>query len=605
VRTPPVAVLLAILPLARGAVAQEPDRGGRPPQTAPMLLPQAVVLPAAGEVVVDGALTEWPNLPALVLGDRRQLSGTAPGAWNGERDCSALAFLMWNGDVLCLALQVRDEWHRPLDRADMQLSEIPLADSVVLTFDPGRDTRSNGPDPGRREDREFWLADESGRAVVQWDRLRGGARLLDAEQARCVVVHDKEQGITTYEATLPWPEILPPGWRAEVGRVIDFQLVVNDFDEATDPMPQTRIGWTFGCGPLIDPGLFGSLMLVGDGAALQGQLPEFPPKPAVGTAPLGTAAQWRELTARLLQAPPAIHDGAAPPELAGGLRRLEVLELLDGRCEAYPRVDHVEFAQRIARRMSREVAGIRGRGLPYWWSTRLESLSKAAEDPVPAGRVRIFRLPMGGWLVATPAGGFAIDPAGAGLGEWLWGRLGFAVLTQPLDAMRRNDHLLLGMLEAEPPRPVLTHIAFHLPNIEMRDMKLVLPGSELRSPDGTKLTALGRVALDGAVARSCSYHIEVEGGPRLLVVAPALAVDEVGDEPVDVMVLSPHNPRLLQIVAKVRPGLILIDDAFCCQTLPGLPRLQLRDLHSLQKALQPWRSLLLAPGESWDVTRAE
>jgi hypothetical protein len=60
------------------------------------------------------------------------------------------------------------------------LTEIPVADSVVLTFDPERDTRAaTATIPGGAEDREFWLADEAGREVVQWDRLRGTARVLD------------------------------------------------------------------------------------------------------------------------------------------------------------------------------------------------------------------------------------------------------------------------------------------------------------------------------------------------------------------------------------------------------------------------------------------
>ena len=38
---------------------------------------------------------------------------------------------------------------------------------------------------------------------------------------------------------------------------------MNDFDDLTDPMPQTRIGWTFGTAPKIDPSLYGTLVLVG------------------------------------------------------------------------------------------------------------------------------------------------------------------------------------------------------------------------------------------------------------------------------------------------------------------------------------------------------
>jgi len=568
-----------------------------------MLLPQAVVLPREGrEIAIDGSLIDWPELPAIRLDDQRQLSGTAPGAWNGPKDFSAIAFLMWDENALYVACAVRDEWHRALDANTLLLSEVPAADSVVFTFDPDRNTRSSGPDPGRQEDREFWLADETAREVVQWDRLRGAARVLDGKVARMVVVHDKEQGITTHEAKIPWSEILPPGRKANSGLVLDLQIVVNDFDESTDGMAQTRIGWTFGCSPAVDPGLFASIMLVPDREAMQGRVPTFPAKPGTQPAPLKTSEYWHDLTARQLKRPPVVHDGSSAPEAVGGIERLAVLEELDAHCERFPRVDYVEFNQRIGRRMSREVAGISSRGLPYWWSTRLTAVSKAAEDPVPAGTMRLFRLPMGGWLVRTAVKNFAIDPAGADLPEWLFGQMDFCVLTQPLDMTRRNDQLLVRMLLAKPPHPVLTHIAFHLPLVSMQAVPLVEPGQDCGPPEGIKIQALGKKQSDGSVPWSCSYRLSLPDGPSLLVIGPTLHADEVGAEPVDVMLLSPRNAEALTIVRKVAPRLVVLDDSFLCQSFPNIPRIGLRTLHTLQKALQPQKSLLLAPGESWDVT---
>src|SRR6185503_17551108 len=116
--------------------------------------------------------------------------------WRGPNDASGVVFMLWDPEALYVACAIKDEWHRPLDAGTLLLTEIPAADSVVLTFDPERNTRSLGNDPGRREDREFWLADSAGREVVLWDRLRGTARVLDGNTARSVVLHDKEQGIT-------------------------------------------------------------------------------------------------------------------------------------------------------------------------------------------------------------------------------------------------------------------------------------------------------------------------------------------------------------------------------------------------------------------------
>lgn len=571
-----------------------------------MLLPQAVVLPLGGkEIEVDGSLAEWPELPALRLDDGRQVSGTGAGAWRGEADCSAVAFTAWDTTHLYFAAAVKDDWHRALDAELLRLTEVPAADSILLTFDPERDTRGNGNDPGRAEDREFWLGDEPGRQVILWDRLRGSARVLEGTVARCVVLHDKERGVSTYEARIPWSEILPIGVKPEIGRVFDMEIVVNDFDESTDPIPQTRIGWTFGCGPVIDPGLLGSAMLVGDAAALQGRVPEFPPKPSTASSAVKDADAWRALSAELLRLPPAEHRTVEAPELTGGSERLATLERIEDACDKFPRVDFLELHHRVNRRMNREVAGLCARGLPSWWRSRIESISRAAADPVPNGTARIFRLPMGGWLVRTPQKNFAVDAAGPDLAEMLWGGIEFCALTQPLDLTRRNDQLLLRMLVAKPPRPVLTHIAFHMPVISMNDIALVQPGQSYGQDTGAKVQAIGHVLQDGSVAWSCSYRVEVPAGPTMLFAGTTLKPDELGDETVDLLVISPRNPLGGQIVAKLNPALVILDDAFLPQTAPEQSRVTLRDCHSAQRAIAPRPSVLLAPGESWDVKRRD
>ena len=594
-----------VLTLAAVAVGQGPPGAGQPqsPQVEPMLMPQVLVLPRGGrELQIDGSLIDWPELPAIRLDDQRQLSGTASEAFRGPNDLSAIAFLMWDQEALFIACAVKDEWHRALDANNLMVTEIPAADSVVLTFDPGRDTRGNGPDPGRRDDREFWLADEGGREVVRWDRLRGTARVLDGAVARMVVVHDKEQGITNYEARIPWQEILPASVTPQPGLVIDVQIVVNDFDEATDPMPQTRAGLTFGVSPVVDPGLLASMMLMADAAAMQGTVPEFPPKPGVSQPPVPPAEYWQQLAAELVQQPPVLFDGSKAAGETLGARRLGTLERLDDQIAAFPRVDFLEFHHRIHRRMSREVAGIAARGLPSFWGRQLESVSKNAEDAVPLGSLRVFRLPMGGWLFRSPQKNFAVDAAGADLARLLWGGIEFCVLTQPMDIVRRNDQLLLRMFHAKPVRPMLAHIAFHLPVVAMDKMVLVVPGERYGSPTGTLVTSLGKPQADGSVTYSCSYRIDLPAGPRVLLVGPDLRPDEVEAGGIDAMVLSPRNPDAITIVNKVAPKVVLFDESFQCQSQPSIQRIPLRDLLAMQQALLPTPSILLAPGESMTVT---
>lgn len=591
------------LSFAAALAAQGPPASGQEPRPEPMLLPQVVVLPrGATELQIDGSLRDWPELPAVRMDDTRQVSGTASGAYRGGKDLSGVAFLLWDDDALYFSMVVQDDWHRPLDKASLQLVEVPVADSVLLSFDPARDTRANGPDPGRTEDRDFWLADQAARQLVQWDRLRGTARVLEGDDGRAVVLHDKEQGITSYEARIPWKEILPVGRKPAVGAVVDLQIVVNDFDESTDSMPQTRIGLTFGCSPIVDPGLYASMMLVADAAALQGAVPQFPPKPASGEPPAKPKEYWADLTARLLQFPPAIYDGSTSPADCGGSRRLAVLEEIDGHCAQWPRIDLLEFHQRIHRRMNREVAGFTARGLPSWWRARLLSVSRNAEDDVPAGAVRMFRLPTGGWLFRSAKGNFLVDPAGADIPEALWGGAQFCVLTQPLDMTRRHDQLLVRMFAAEPPRPVYTHIAFHLPTVGMDKMPLAELGKSYGAASGMQVHTLGEAQADGQVPWSCSYRIDVPGGPRVLLAGPTLRAKEAVGAAIDVMVASPRNPELLAIVVAAKPRLVVVDDSFECQSLPQLDRLTLRQLHAVQQQLRPTPSLILAPGESWTVT---
>lgn len=571
------------------------------PRPEPMAVPRAVALPRGDrQLAIDGSLVEWPDLPAIRLDDQRQLSGTAAKAWRGPQDLSAVAFVAWDADALYLACVVKDEWHRALEAAALSLTEVPPADSIVLTIDPDRDTQGIGTDPGRREDREFWLADEQGRQVVQWDRLRGTARVLEGDAGRVVVLHDKERSVTTYEARIAWRELLPVGRKAAAGTAFDMQIVVNDFDESTDGMAQTRIGWTFGCAAVVDPGLLGSVMLVDSPSLPGGLLPEFPPPPrgAAGDGDL------QDLVARLLQHPPAACDAAKAPEEAGGLARFRVLEEIDGLCERFPRVDFVELHHRIHRRMQREVAGIQAAGLPAFWHRRLQAVSKGAEDLVPNGTMRLFRLPMGGWLVRLPRGGFLIDPAGADLAEWLWGGSDFCILTQPLDMTKRNDQLLVRMLQAKPPRPVFTHVAFHLPIVAMTEMPLFEPGQKFTVADGAEVEALGQKGADGSVRWSCSYLVQAPAGPTLMVVGQNLKAAEADVKHVDVLILSPRNAEGLRIVEKVAPRLVVLDESFLPAAYPDLRRVALRDLHAQQRALGRWPSLLLAPAESWDVTRA-
>ena len=593
------ATLLALVSSLQG-LAQEPNA---PQAKGPMPRPYGYAIERGDRPIeIDGSLIDWPELPALDLSDPRQLSGTAHGAWREPGDCSAFLFLLWDEENLYFAATVKDDWHRPLDGKTVSQVETPVADAIVLSFDSNRDTRALGPTPGREEDVEFWLSEESAQGVMLWDRLRGTARTLEAGEARAVVSHDKVLGITTYEARIPWSAILPPNRKPSPGLVFDLQAVVYDFDESTDPFPQTRIGWTFGCGPAINPALFGSVQLLST-KGLQDELPSFPeyrqlPMPREGRS------YWLDFREQLAKHPPELHDGKKAPEEAGGVERFRLLQELDNSVDRFPRVDYVEFCQRIHRRMTREVAGIGQYGPPQLWEQQLFAVSKAAEETPPEGTARVFRLPQNGWLVRGPKVSFMINPAGANLEKFVWGAAGLVILTEPLDMTQRNDQLLLRMKAVKEDRRFLTHAAFHVPVLQMKDMVLVEPGQSYGTPDSLEIRTLGKKKPDGSVPYSLGYYLKMADGPSFLFVGPQTEPDEVPDLPVDALILSPRNVFGPRIAKETNPGVVILDEGFQCTSFPGAERLKLRTMHALQKALLPSPSVLLAPGEAWDVSRS-
>lgn len=584
---------------------QDPNAGAAPDlgtQRAPMPVPVAFAC-ARGQrkIEIDGSLLDWPELPAIDLQDVRQLSGTSHGAWRSAQDCAGFAFLLWDADALYFAASVKDEWHRELDAETVQTLETPVADSILLSIDPLRNTRSFGPDLGRTDDVEFWLAEEPSHEVMQWDRYRGTANVLDG--ARLVVSHDKELSITTYELRLPWQNVLASGAKAAAGLVFDLQVVINDFDESTDPMPQTRIGWTFGAGVTADAALFGSAMLLADEGALPDGLPEIPDAPKVTLDERLSPEFWAAISRTLFANPPRVHDGSEAPEVAGGLRRFETLQQLDREIARHPRVDFVEFCQRVHRRMAREVAAAEQRGLPMFWDARARDLSAKLAEPAQPKGFDLARLPQGGWLVRTGRQSFLVDPAGADVATRFWADCHFALLTEPVDMTRRNDQLLLQMVDAKPQRPFLAHIAFHLPKLLMAEMPLVVPGAEMLQSDGAMVKALGEQRDDGFVAYGMGYCVDLPGPHRIVFAGPTLREQDLPEGRMDVLVLSPRNPEWPRLARKGAPDLVVVDDAFCCFALPNVDRVDLRTVHAMQKDLLPSRSLLLAPGESFHVER--
>ena len=91
------------------------------------------------------------------------------------------------------------------------------------------------------------------------------------------------------------------------------------------------------------------------------------------------------------------------------------------------------------------------------------------------------------------------------------------------------------------------------------------------------------------------------GRIRVLFAGSSLRAEDVPDlaRNCQCLVLTARNPQALEIAAKVEPELVLVDGAFACSQLPNVERVSLAMAHALQRLLIPTKSLLLAPGESY------
>ncbi len=616
-------MLSVLLPQGEGdKPVQKPAR----PRIKPMPIPGTVIvkLQEGKRIVVDGSLSEWPEdveEGPVNLVDTRQVSGTWMGSYNQKllhKDISGKVFLLWDEERLYVGAKVWDDWHRAMGKQRQRANEIPPADSLMLSIDPDRDTRSLGPDDGRREDREFWLADVEGqgRRLVLWDRYRGTARHADG--AVLVITRANEIGITTYEAAIPWNEILPRGRKPKVGLDFDLQVVLNDFDEPTDPMPQTRVGWTFGMGPEIDPGIFGTVMLVEQFDRTQP--PRIPKVKPLSGDPVPGPGYWVRFLERLRKQQPArVEAATVDAAMAGGMERFKLLQELEHHLSVFPRVDFLEFQQRVHRRMAREAAGIAKTGVPFFWHHALKDVRRRIPALPAAGYIRVFRLPQGGWFIRSPGANFVIDPAGYELAPLIGPGIDFVLLTRPLDQTKRNDRLLVELARRK--KVIFSHLLYHLPGVDAAKMSLAVPGNHYRFGDvplrGGKnqkqpktvpvvtIHVVGHKTKEGLAPPSVGYELKWYDGTRLL--HAGVSLDPTAARSLkgpDVLLLSALHPQAAALGKQVAAKLTILDEVLEVPTAPGpRSRVTLTEAIKLQQDLRPLRSTLLAPGESVDVKR--
>ncbi|MCB9880588.1 MAG: hypothetical protein H6832_13850 [Planctomycetes bacterium] len=552
------------------------------------------------EISVDGSLHEWPaGLPAIELSDIRQLSGTAFGAMRGESDFSARGAGLWDEETLYLFFLVRDDWGRPFDTR-LNLPDrmvVPPADALTLFFDPKRDTRSYGPYEGRADDREFWvgMTDGGGTLVVAWQRFKALASRPDKTRAR--MLYDSKKHVFTIEMAIPWREI-SPDFEAKDGAAIDTQIILDDFDAPTDTLPQTRIGWTFGSSPVLDPAIYGTFVLVKNDwqAKFRPEAPEYPP---AKHPRLPDDTFWISLQKDLA----AIQARSGREGITG--RRYDLLRALDDRLALYPVLDAQECYKLLQREMPRELSGYLRNGPFYFQDLVMRELLRDLEgDRKPTHR-EIIALPGRGFFYRTPDGEVLLSPSALHTHRLL--PIVSAVLfAASRDPMQRQDPTTVRARQQK--IPVLAHLSFHVPGRGALDLPdLVKPGSETKVGTGLVIRALADIDERGRVPMTMGYQIT--DGHGFTLVAPALSarpehvqLPDSADGRIDVLVLDPDHEMADDFVSKFRPRVTILEGFLDVRRWLDDSRPRSHRLDEVEPAIERFEKLgthvlLLTPGQ--------
>ena len=166
--------------------------------------------PWAGDVVIDGDLSEWDTTRMLKIDSQSQIIDQIEH-WDGEADCSMEVYAMWDEENLYLAMKIMDDTplvYRegfPLDELDAViffLSTDPDADPARTEY-AATDWRIVQSAYGYKNDYEFFnyidrsmVADTKG-----WD--------TQGEYGDELVFDDYEAAITQIEGGIVWESKLP------------------------------------------------------------------------------------------------------------------------------------------------------------------------------------------------------------------------------------------------------------------------------------------------------------------------------------------------------------------------------------------------------------
>jgi hypothetical protein len=188
---------------------------------------------------IDGNLSDWAFAAPLRLDRAEYAKGSFGTKWTPE-DCSAITYTMWDESNLYFAAEVRDQTFNQTLTGE----SIWMQDSIQLAF--ARDASS--PDNG-----VGFALTPKGNEVT---RYYGADKNIPGAIVKVV----PEQGKTTYEAAIPWSQLVGLE-KPVVGSTFRYSALVNDDDAITGRRFLERYG---GIAHDNDISKFGYLTLLDD-----------------------------------------------------------------------------------------------------------------------------------------------------------------------------------------------------------------------------------------------------------------------------------------------------------------------------------------------------
>ncbi len=210
------------------------------PTAAAAVLPRCECPRAPAPITVDGDLSEWEKVPAIVL-DKAESARNESGKWAGPQDCSGSMRMCWDSEYLYLAFDVTDDvFNQPFTGSD-----IWGGDCVQFAFDPIEERTKGRYAPNEQEYTAALTSDGP--------LLYRTGQPVPVKSAKLAIVHKPGSGGAFYEIGIPWSEMAPlaPGLMSSFG----FTFCINDSDAGKDL--KSWLEWTPGICSGKDASRFG------------------------------------------------------------------------------------------------------------------------------------------------------------------------------------------------------------------------------------------------------------------------------------------------------------------------------------------------------------